>query len=180
MLHTMLHLLFVSLLAQSSLAIPVKVKQLLDQHFSNWKLIQFSDTIYRNKARDIDENGRTFFTCFLNRDTIPDFALEVIVKKDTLITAYFLALVSNDTSYTLFTLAAIPNPKPLTLYLYLYPKGTRITNCGFADEDNLPQNLSKAQETFDTDCISLISTEHNMCRTFVYASDRFWEFEACD
>ena len=183
-------LLFFTLLSfsQHSLELPTAAKEALDNEFPKWKLLEYSKKFYGDQP--VDRRSRPFLKCQLNHDTIPDYVLGIVTKKETTLTVHFVALVSKQDSFSVFTLAAYVNPdpdqKPLTVVLHLYPKNVPVSNFGFRDEQNVPVNLLQRWDqnemisTFDTDCPSLLVTDKNGCHTFVFAEERFWAFEACD
>lgn len=173
-------------LGQLSLQLPPEPKKALDSQFPHWKLIEYSQTLYGDQVEAIDSHAKPFFICKLNHDTIPDYALGIVINKGRTLTIHFVALVSNGDSFSVFTLASYINPKPMTRYLFLYPKNQDVTNFGWGDKANVPESLLHTWDKnemvckFDTDCPALLRTDKNGCRTFVFEMGKFWSFEACD
>lgn len=152
-----------------SVGIPPSILSTLDRDFPGWKA-------------KID-----FVPCQLNADTVTDYATGIIVpgKPDTL--CYFLAFVSNSGS---FAVARLDSCKiwqgGCGYFLRIEPKGKSVTNFGFDDEENFPEEKRTSprdpfpKSVFPTDCITLTLEDKNYCRSFVYHVNRFRSFSSCD
>ena len=75
--------------------LPAEAVKLLNNSIPGW-----SFQIYPKEEQRMGLSP--YIECFLNEDTLHDYALNLVVKKDSI--AYFVALLSNGNSFTIYIL----------------------------------------------------------------------------
>lgn len=175
-----------SMLATPHVHLPSAASRALDGHFPHWRALRYSRQLYGDQIAAVNKSEEPLIECYLNRDTMPDYVMGIVVGKGTSLTVHFVAMVSQDDSFSVFVLESYHNPRPLTGYLHLYAKNSEITNFGFDDEENVPKTLLHGWNgdeivcRFDRDCPAIFQTDKNTCHTFIFEQGKFWSFQACD
>jgi hypothetical protein len=162
--------------------LPRNAEVVLGHHFSQWHVTK--DTII-----DLDQRGNRIvtpflklFKCNLNGDNTPDYGLSIMSQIDSTLTETFLALIGNDTTYQLFVFFSRVAPKTdeEKCNLVLEKAGTKVSNFGFDDEDNLPEEKADMREVFSTDCITVWCNNTCCSTTYVFENGGFSRFTSGD
>ena len=153
------------------------VIQILDHSFPSWQLLKITvlpDSINSNSSYlDSIYGYSNFYTCDLNGDKIPDYALAITTKIDSSTVEHFIALISTDKGYVIYKLAEynVNQSNAGTCALYLTRKGEQITD--FDPSDSSPV-------TFKTDAITYFSLQGCCSTTFVFENGSFRHFTSSD
>lgn len=170
----MLSILFILTMANlqaPQAVLPVAAVKILNDSIPDWTFQAYSE-------EEKEEGWGSYFKCVLNDDTVPDYALNVVVKEDS--TSYFIALLSDGNGFKLYYLWDEREYKgEYFSYMRVYTAGTEITNFGFRDE---PDTLADIpfQSVFKTDCIEVGAKEQNGCVTYVFDNGKVRSFVSCD
>jgi hypothetical protein len=163
----------VALASYQSTPLPPNARALVDKTFPGW-------TYQTRNSEGPLSASQTLITCFLNEDSLPDYALHIVIPKDS--TEHFIALLSQGHSFSLYRLETHRGDAGIYWYYMFYtPRGDTITNFGFEDENNLPEGHKPDVRTvFPTDCITVVFTDKNACTSYIFERNRFRSFSSCD
>jgi hypothetical protein len=167
---------------------PKPIQSILDKQFPNWQIRP------NHLPNPCDQYGppnpalKFQYQCDLNSDKIPDYALVIIVGKDSALVEYFVAIVSIHSSYKVFVLdsaAAFDGAGERSLYVI---KAGSPTNCFSEDSEVL--KYAKAgpnsdEVTFPMDLIEIsplceADWKEIEIHDYIYINGHFVYFMAAD
>jgi len=152
--------------------LPAKAKAVLDNAFANWA--------FKVGIPEYENNRSEFATspllrCFMNGDSLPDYAVHITTGKDSTTTEQFIVLLAERESY-----------RPLSLlsrttkdwdfdsyYSILYKAHYKFWLAPFADEGD-------QRTMFPTDCIGVLMRDKNYCEIFLLDNGKLKSFSPCD
>jgi hypothetical protein len=133
----------------------------------------------------LDQNAKSFYKCFLNNDTIGDYAIALTTGKDSSLIEYFVALVSHDEAYSVFILDS--NKAQIGAcerYLFITPAGKKMNIFGDYDGELYSygeMDSNKVYIKFPTDCVLLQPIGGGtLYSNFVFINGRFIEISSAD
>ena len=116
--------------------IPLSVKKKLDANFHDWKLRPEHVNNPCDTLGPLQAGYKTFYRCNLNGDSITDFAIAILAKKNSIIDEYYLALVSLNSSLELFVLNKTTNGKGVgERIMYVPDAGAKMPYYGSSDSE---------------------------------------------
>jgi hypothetical protein len=153
-------------------SLPAKAKAVLDNAFANWR--------FRTGIPEYENNRSEFTTspllsCFMNGDTLPDYAVHIITGRDSTPAEQFIVLLADGESYRLLTLLS-RTAKDWdfdSYYSILYKAHYEFWLAPFADEGD-------PRTTFSTDCIGVLMRDKNYCEIFLLENGTLKSFSPCD
>src|ERR1700690_3691944 len=104
-------LLLTALVASNAVAqtLPDLARNILDSKYPNWQ-VMVSDSVFYTKHEYVKKSHPVLFNCFLNDDTIPDFAIAFVSMNKQ----YYAAFVSMGKTYSFYILEELPEPSDLS------------------------------------------------------------------
>ncbi len=147
--------------------LPLSAKAILDSAFSDWA--------FKSDLPEYRDQSSPLIICDLNHDSVPDYALHVVVGKDSNHVQHFIALVSSSLSFQLYDLQTFTHGQwDYNLYYQeIFKRGIEFDRPPFESEgDN--------RKAFPTDCISISMHEKNSCTVYLFEHGAFKQFSPCD
>ena len=152
--------------------VPTNAKAVLDSMFDKWS---FRTGIVEYDSRDRQVPTSPFQECFVNNDTLPDYALHIIVSEDSTTTEQFLVLLAEGRSFRPITLESRTRDDPDFGFYYqvLYKAGFHFWVAPFEDGGD-------PRSSFPVDCIGVLMRVQNSCNIYLFDNGKFKVFSPCD
>lgn len=174
----LLNILIPALLAMQSVGsvLPENARRTIDRAYPSWSIrtgiIEYEPPYATSNS---EFPAAPCQRCFLNQDTIPDFALHIMIGEDSAAVEHFIVLLSEGQSYSVAELRTLPSTAGQfgTFYFVIYKAGYEFGDAPFAEQGD-------PRRAFPTDCVGIMMHDKNYCDIFLFDKGKFKSFSPCE